>query len=187
MTTCNIYFSTFTFGLPSRLWPDKARASSTQKISCPLRSCTPSLGWHSDLSADCDTWSELNLPPSCFHLRPQCLVQQSANSPRNPNWCNSESQRLTNRMHYIRMQMKLEMVEGAHFHFADNFAPYFLLIFSPLLVFLCIFGISYTYLTTEVRTSILYFRRQRGFGAANHRRTKRQGFGGESLILYKRI
>lgn len=38
-----------------------------------------------------------------------------------------------------------------HYTFADNLAPYFLLIFSPIFVIICLFGIFYTYLTTEVR------------------------------------
>ena len=46
--------------------------------------------------------------------------------------------------------------EKVHFTFADNFAPYFLLIFSPIFVITCLLGIFYTYLTTEVRVFSLY-------------------------------
>ena len=50
--------------------------------------------------------------------------------------------------------------EGAvHYTFADNLAPYFLLIFSPIFVIFCLFGIFYTYITTEV--SYLKFRGQK--------------------------
>ena len=38
-----------------------------------------------------------------------------------------------------------------HYTFADSLAPYFLLIFSPIFVIFCLFGIFYTYFTTEVR------------------------------------
>lgn len=41
--------------------------------------------------------------------------------------------------------------EKVHFTFADDYAPYFLLIFSPIFVISCLFGIVYTFLTTEVR------------------------------------
>lgn len=43
-----------------------------------------------------------------------------------------------------------EHKKEVHFTFADNFAPYFLLIFSPIFVCTCLFGIVYTYLSTEV-------------------------------------
>ena len=46
--------------------------------------------------------------------------------------------------------------EEVHFTFADNFAPYFLLIFSPLFVITCLFGILYSFLTTEVRFCSLF-------------------------------
>ncbi|CAH3187418.1 unnamed protein product [Porites evermanni] len=39
--------------------------------------------------------------------------------------------------------------EKVHFTFADDYAPYFLLIFSPIFVISCLFGIVYTFLTTE--------------------------------------
>lgn len=45
----------------------------------------------------------------------------------------------------------MENTEGeVHYTFADNFAPYFLLVFSPIVVIFCLFGIFHTYLTTEV-------------------------------------
>ncbi|PFX30651.1 Phosphatidylinositol N-acetylglucosaminyltransferase subunit Y [Stylophora pistillata] len=44
----------------------------------------------------------------------------------------------------------MENTEGAvHYTFADNFAPYFLLVFCPIVVIFCLFGIFHTYLTTE--------------------------------------
>lgn len=47
-------------------------------------------------------------------------------------------------------------VGEVHYTFADNLAPYFLLIFSPIFVIICLFGVFYTYLTTEVR-KLMYF------------------------------
>ena len=48
------------------------------------------------------------------------------------------------------VKMKWRKEKDVHYTFADNFAPYFLLIFSPIFVLTCLFGIFYTYLTTEV-------------------------------------
>ena len=47
---------------------------------------------------------------------------------------------------------RLVMAEenSVHFTFANDFAPYFLLVFSPVFALTCLFGIFYTYLTTEV-------------------------------------
>ena len=39
---------------------------------------------------------------------------------------------------------------SVHFTFANDFAPYFLLVFSPVFALTCFFGVFYTYLTTEV-------------------------------------
>ena len=43
-----------------------------------------------------------------------------------------------------------EKENSVHFTFANDFAPYFLLVFSPVFALTCLFGIFYTYLTTEV-------------------------------------
>ena len=47
--------------------------------------------------------------------------------------------------------------EKVHFTFADDYAPYFLLIFSSIFVISCLFGIVYTFLTTEVRYLLFFF------------------------------
>lgn len=77
-----------------------------------------------------DTPRELNLPPS---------------------WILATAISLYTRFAAVSRINVMEDTEGAvHYTFADNLAPYFLLVFSPIVVIFCLFGISYTYITTEV-------------------------------------
>ena len=56
-----------------------------------------------------------------------------------------------------RINVMEDKRDEVHYTFADNLAPYFLLIFTPVLVIFCLFGIFYTYLTTEVRKYLGFF------------------------------
>lgn len=56
-----------------------------------------------------------------------------------------------------RVNVMEDKRDEVHYTFADNLAPYFLLIFSPVFVIVCLFGIFYTYLTTEVRKYLGFY------------------------------